>query len=67
MPGKKQIGKLKTAFVTERCEDLNFFLNQCAKRPYLIYSEEFQTFLRNTSDNVTKVIEGLKEDSSVAL
>lgn len=67
IPGKKQFGNLQTAFVTERCADLNFFLEQCSKRPYLVYSEEFQIFLRNANDNVAKFLESMRVDTPVAL
>lgn len=64
IPGKKQIGNMKQAFIDARCADLDFFVKQCAKRPYIIYSEEFQVFLRNSSDNLAKVIENIKPESS---
>lgn len=63
LPGKKSVGNKGKEFVASRCKDLNMFLNECRKRPYLIYSEEFQIFLRNTNENVAKFIEGMKVDS----
>jgi hypothetical protein len=50
-----------------RCKDLDLFLKECQKRPYLIYAEEFQIFLRNTNENVAKFIEGMKVDNDETL
>lgn len=50
IPAKKAYGNTKTSFVEERCFLLNMFVKQLSRCPYLVESQEFEIFVRPTTN-----------------
>ena len=52
IPPKKLIGKSDPMFLQDRCFFLNLFFKQFVRCPYLFESDEFQLFIRPSSDQL---------------
>ena len=63
-PEKKFLGNKNKSFVDLRCLQLDRFLKDVAKNPYLFSSEEFKTFLLPPSGDVEKSLSMLPKLST---
>lgn len=61
IPEKKSTGNMEKDFVEKRQHQLNHFMVRCSKMPHIWNSREMEVFLRQSSSDVTKAIEGISK------
>eukprot|EP00331_Platyophrya_macrostoma_P027895 CAMPEP_0176452576 /NCGR_PEP_ID=MMETSP0127-20121128/28628_1 /TAXON_ID=938130 /ORGANISM="Platyophrya macrostoma, Strain WH" /LENGTH=432 /DNA_ID=CAMNT_0017841077 /DNA_START=19 /DNA_END=1313 /DNA_ORIENTATION=- len=61
IPSKKSVGNMEAWFVKDRMKFLEAFLIRVSEMPHLYYSEEFQIFLKNPTQDLEKAFTSAKK------